>query len=279
MIPGVFHFVFGMAADFGGKPFGLPHYLAVKSAAEVNKPDIIYFHYEFEPSGEWWEKAKPLLTLVKVKAPESIMGNTLYHVAHKADVIRLQALKEYGGIYLDLDTICVRPLQELYHHAFIIGQELKAPYIPKNWRQRLKYSIRTALGTTKTNEVNGLCNAVLMAEKNSAFVNRWLSTYSSFRSKGRDKYWNEHSVIIPAKLAKDHPDEITILGPYAFHYPLYTAAGLKQMFEEVHEFPGAYLHHLWDSFSGEKYLNKLTPESIFANDSSYNLIARRFLTK
>jgi hypothetical protein len=27
MIPNILHFVFGMAPDFGGKPFSLPHYL------------------------------------------------------------------------------------------------------------------------------------------------------------------------------------------------------------------------------------------------------------
>ncbi len=278
MIPNVFHFVFGMAADFGGKPFGLSHYLAIKSAAVINKPEAIFFHYEFEPEGEWWEKAKPLLTLKKVKAPETVMGNPLYHVAHKADVVRLRALKEWGGIYLDLDTICVKPLQPLLQHSFIIGQELKAPYIPKNRRQRIKYRIRSYFSATKKNEIAGLCNAALLAEKNSAFVNLWLETYSSFRSKGRDKYWNEHSVVIPSKLAKENPDKVTLLSPYAFHYPLYTPAGMQQLFEEVHDFPEAYLHHLWDSFSGEKYLNKLTPESIFAKDTTYNLIARQFLT-
>ncbi len=277
MIPNVFHFVFGMAPDFGGKPFGLSHYLAIKSAVDINTPDAVYFHYEFEPSGTWWEKAKPFVTLKKVKAPESIMGNSLKHVAHKADVIRLQALQEYGGIYLDLDTICVKPLLELLHHQCIIGQELRAPYVPKNWRQRIKFSIKKILGLVKQNQVTGMANAVLLAEKNSAFINLWLQTYSSFRSKGRDKYWNEHSVIIPSKLAKEHPDKVTLLSPYAFHYPLYTETGLKQLFEEVHQFPEAYLHHLWDSFSGEKYLYKLTPETIFAKDTTYNLIARRFL--
>jgi hypothetical protein len=35
-IPNVFHFAFGFQSDFGGKPFGLVHYLAIKSACEVN---------------------------------------------------------------------------------------------------------------------------------------------------------------------------------------------------------------------------------------------------
>ena len=274
MIPNILHFVFGMAPDFGGKPFSLVHYLSVKSAVELNKPDAAYFHYQFEPEGEWWQKVKPLLTLNKIIAPDSFMGRSLYHVAHKADVVRLQALKETGGIYLDLDTINVKPMTDLLNHSFAIGQELKPKYIPKNWRQRIK----NKLGLIQAKEgTTGLCNAVLLSEKNSDFVNHWLNEYKTFRSKGRDKYWNEHSVLIPEKLAAIHPDSITKLSPYAFHFPLYDAAGLKSMFEESNDFPEAYLHHLWESFSWKRHLSKLSVENIMTGETTYNIIARRFI--
>jgi hypothetical protein len=277
MIPNIFHFVFGMAPDFGGRLFGISHFLAIKSAVDVNQPTAVFFYYEYEPSGEWWEKAKPMLTLKKIKAPDSFMGRPLFHVAHRADVVRLQALKETGGIYLDLDTICVRPLHELLNHSFVIGQELKPEYTPKNWRQKIKNAIRKKINGDEKNIVNGLCNAVLLAEKDSSFVNLWLDTYSSFRSKGRDKYWNEHSVFVPIELAKKYPDKITFLGPYAFHYPLYNSTGLQSMFEKVTVFPEAYLHHLWESFSWDKYLSRLTVKEIFEIETTYNCIARRFL--
>lgn len=275
MIPNVFHFVFGMAEDFGGKPFSFAHYLSVKSAVELNRPEAAYFHYQFEPEGQWWEQAKPLLTLNKLKAPDSFMGRPLYHVAHKADVIRLQMLKETGGIYLDLDTISVKPLADLLGHSFVIGQELKPAYVPKNWRQRFK--LKMGLKKKSSEEATGLCNAVLLSEKNSDFVNYWLKEYKTFRSKGRDKYWNEHSVLVPERLAALYPTSITQLSPYAFHYPLYDAAGLRAMFEEEKKFSGAYLHHLWESFSWNDYLSKLTPDIVQQKDTTYNLIARRFL--
>jgi hypothetical protein len=279
MIPNILHFVFGMAADFGGKPFSLVHYLSVKSAVELNKPIAAYFHYQFEPEGEWWQKTKPLLTLNKVEAPDNFMGQSLHHVAHKADVIRLQALKETGGIYLDLDTITVKPFTALLNHSFAIGQELKAAYIPKNWRQRIKYALKKKTRLVKENNAasTGLCNAVLLSEKNSPFVNLWMEEYKTFRSKGRDKYWNEHSVLVPEKLAAQYPESITKLGPYAFHYPLYKEDDLKMMFEEAHPFPEAYAHHLWESFSWDKYLSQLTTEKIKAEDTTYNLLARKFL--
>lgn len=274
MIPNILHFVFGMAPDFGGKPFSLVHYLSVKSVVELNKPSAAYIHYQFEPQGEWWEKAKPLLTLNKIIAPDEIEGNKLYHVAHKADVVRLRALKETGGVYMDLDTISVKPLTALLQHSFAIGQERKPDYVSKNWRQRIKYKLGLVKKDTGT---SGLCNAVLLSEKNSAFINLWLQEYKTFRSQGRDKYWNEHSVLIPLELAAKHPQHITQLNPYAFHYPLYDAAGLKMMFEEVHAFPEAYLHHLWESFAWDKYMSKLTPDYIRTVDTTYNLVARKHL--
>ncbi|HET9055590.1 MAG TPA: glycosyltransferase [Chitinophagaceae bacterium] len=279
MIPNIFHFIFGMAEDFGGKPFSLVHYLSIKSAIEVNKPEVAFFYYQFEPQGEWWDKAKPLLNLQKIVAPDSFMGKKLYHVAHKADVVRLQALQKHGGIYLDLDTICVKPLQPFFNNSFAIGEEKKAAYVPKNFRQRIKYNFRRRLGLLKEKSTapTGLCNAVLLSEKNSAFINDWLNEYKTFRSKGRDKYWNEHSVKVPEKLAARYPEKLTILGPYVFHYPLYKESDLKMMFEEVHEFPQACVHHLWESFSWNKYLSKLTIEKIKTENTTYNLIARRFL--
>jgi hypothetical protein len=53
-------------------------------------------------------------------------------------------------------------------------------------------------------------------------------------------------------------------------------AELKSMFEEVREFPEAYLHHLWESLSWN-YLSKLTVEKIMTEDTTYNLIARKYL--
>lgn len=279
MIPNIVHFVFGMDRQFSAKPFSLSHYLAVKSVMEVNTPGAVFFHYQYEPEGEWWEKLKQLAILKKVEAPQSFMGRPLYHAAHKADVIRLQALYEYGGIYLDLDTICVKPLSDLLSYRFVIGQELNLPHVPKNRRQEIKLTVRKKLGLADKllSPKPGLCNAVLLAEKNNEFISNWMEEYKSFRSKGRDKYWNEHSGKVPLKLIGRYPGMATLLSPYAFHYPLYNAAGMKSMFEEVTEFPESYLHHLWESFSWEPYLKNLTVKEIFEKDTTYNLIARRFL--
>jgi mannosyltransferase OCH1-like enzyme len=121
LIPNIIHFVYGFKEQ--KEEFELYRYLAIKSAYDVNKPDKIYFHYYYEPYGIWWDKIKPLLTLDKIDPPTEIYGNEIYHYAHKADIIRLQKLIKYGGIYLDIDTICLKSFNDLFEYDFVMGEQ------------------------------------------------------------------------------------------------------------------------------------------------------------
>lgn len=281
MIPNIIHFVFGLAPDFGGKPFSLMHYLAIKSALEVNKPEKIFFHYEYEPAGEWWEKAKPLLFLNKLTAPDEIYGNPLFHYAHKGDVINLRVLQQWGGIYLDIDTICVKPYKHLLINKAVLGLEHRKPVF-YNEKNRIRYAIkRLTLFPFKrlpAPGIKGLGNAVILAEPQSEFINLWLNSYRTFRSKKLfDEYWNEHSVRIPFELAKNNSHLVTILSVHHFFFPYYDEKGLALMFEKVHSFPEAIVHHLWESLSWDSYVSNLTPEEVLTRDTTYNLIARKYL--
>ena len=263
MVPNVIHFVYGLVPSFGGKPFMLFHYLAIKSAYEVNRPDKIYFVCAYEPASEWFEKAKQYIEIVKITPPEQIFGNTLHHYAHQSDVIRLERLLEYGGVYLDLDTICVKPLAPLFINEFVMGEE----YVM--WSQQedelpQKY-------------YKGLCNAVILAQPGSSFLLRWYDSYKSFRSKGKGHYWAEHSVIIPGQLAKEYPNEVLVVEEEAFFLPSHDTEGLKNFFEDNLSFPKAYVHHLWETVAWENYLSNITASSIIQNETTYNTLARRFL--
>lgn len=120
-IPKIVHFVYGLR---GPNPtLDLIHYTAIKSAYDVLKPTAIMFHYHYMPTGANFERAKHMLTLHKVPLVETVFDRPVSHYAHRADVVRLQVLEEYGGIYLDLDLISLKPVDHLLDREFIMAQE------------------------------------------------------------------------------------------------------------------------------------------------------------
>jgi hypothetical protein len=254
MIPNKLHFVFGLSENFGNKPWSLCHYLAVKSAIDLNKPEKAYLYYKYKPTGEWFDKIENQLELVKIEPPTEIFGNPLLHIAHQTGVIRLQILLEEGGIYMDVDTISVKPFTPLLDKKCVLGIQ------------------GTPQGT-----IEGLCDGIILAEKNSEFIKHWLLSYQSHKSKGRDQFWDEHAVKMPYYLSTQYPHLLHVESYSSFHYPLYHNEGISDLFEHNLEYPLAYAHHLWETVSWEPFLKNLTVEDINKKDTTYNKIARRFI--
>lgn len=244
-IPKILHYCFGFKENFGGKPWGLSHYACLKSAVERIKPDVTYMYYEYEPSGPWWDVTLPLITPVKMKAPREIFGNPVDHPAHRADVVRLEKLIEYGGIYLDADVLVQRSFDDLLENSVVMGAEGKGA----GW---------------------GVANAVIAAEPGAPFLTRWYEEYRTFRGQGR-KHWNEHSVKLPLKLAKEHPEEITILPYTAFFWPLWTETHIRWIFESNKpiSLDNTYANHLWEQKAG-LYIQGLTPGEVRRVDTNFN---------
>jgi hypothetical protein len=250
-IPKILHYTFGMARDFGGKPWSLVHYVCLKSAIERIRPEKTFLYYEFEPSGPWWELTRGLITPVKIEAPRQIFGRPLAHVAHRSDIVRLQKLIEHGGIYLDADVFVQRHFDDLLDNRAVLGQE-------------------------GTDEQSGMANAVILSEPNSAFLTRWLEEYRSFEGGlPGTPFWNEHSVRLPARLARAHPKEITVLPHTAFFWPLWTDEHLAWIFSSNRPLPldQTYANHLWENFAWD-YLEDLTPRRVRSVDTNFHVWAR-----
>ncbi|ORX38504.1 hypothetical protein BD324DRAFT_641634 [Kockovaella imperatae] len=106
VVPNALHYVYGLKpVKEGEKVEELPYYayLAIRSAIINLRPEMIFFHHQNVPTGPWWDEIVPHLTLIKTQVPDSYLGRKLSHFAHKADVLRLLAMKYSGGIYLDID--------------------------------------------------------------------------------------------------------------------------------------------------------------------------------
>jgi len=248
MIPKTLHYCFGMASGGGGKPWSLVHYVCLRSAVEHIKPTDAYFYCEKEPSGPWWELSRGLVNLEKITAPREIFGNPVVHYAHRADVVRLEKLLTKGGIYLDADVFVHTSFDPLLTHSAVLGKEVV------------------------DGKDLGLCNAVMLAEPQAPFLKRWYSEYRTFRSKGYDSHWDEHSVQIPYRLSKEFSEELTVLPPNAFFWPTFKEDDLELMFGAFTpiDLSPAYATHLWESLSWERYLEHLTPGKIRKVDSNFH---------
>jgi hypothetical protein len=256
VIPRLYHFFVGFEE---GQPFDLRHHLAVASAVRVNDPCQTFIRYVHEPAGEWWEKTKTLdsVSTGHVVVPDAVQGRPLRHYAHRCDVARLLILKEMGGVYLDIDTVCLRPFGDLHHEKCVMGRQ-------KSHRGKA--------------ESHGLCNAVLLSERQGSFVKRWLHEYHWFRSRGRDPYWDEHSVQVPLRLSRGTPPgELTVLGERAFFFPLWDQMEFLFESEEPHWFAESYAVHLWESLTAEKWLNRMTPQWLAESPCNLARIARETL--
>jgi hypothetical protein len=255
MIPKTLHYIFGLAPDSGGKPWSLVHYVCVRSAIERIKPRDVFFYCEYEPKGPWWELTRKLVDLQAIKAPREIFGNPLIHPAHRADVVRLERLIGSGGIYLDADVFVHRSFDHLLSNSTVLGKQV-------------------------LDSVDfGLCNAVILSEPQSPFLRRWYSEYRTFRSRGRDEFWDEHSVRVPLRLARQFPNELTVMPYRAFFWPTFQSDDIKLMFASptAADIGNTLATHLWESVVWERYLEFLTPGRVRSIESNFHRWARPFV--
>lgn len=243
MIPDTVHFVY---LAFPGHPFSFLNYIAVLSASHVLKPSQVNIHVAGTPTGHWWEAATRLAVLRSISSiPTHVGSKPIKKAAHLADAIRMEILLKEGGIYLDLDTISVRPVDELRGHEMVMGKE---------------------------NE-NALCNAIIMAKPDSTFLKTWWARYEeAFNPHG----WAEASVELPMQLYRENVGAIAVLPHTAFFWPSWTQTSLI--------FTGAtppssdlYILHWWNTVA-RPLIKDITPEWIADSQCMYAQLCRPFLS-
>jgi hypothetical protein len=156
---------------------------------------------------------------------------------------------------LDADVFVHRSLDDLFCNATVLGKQVV---------EGAEF---------------GLCNAVILSEAQAPFLKRWFSEYQFFRSRGRDGFWDEHSVQIPLKLFKQFPHEVTVLPHFAFFWPTFEPEGIKLIFDLPGEIDlsRAFATHLWESIAWEPYLEYLTPGRVRSIDSNFHRWVRPFV--
>jgi hypothetical protein len=136
-IPNLVHYVW-ILKDAAELRLGFKFFISIYSAYLFWRPERIYIHTDAAPeviqraraSGTPWTRrilAIPGVELNNVEVPTATQkGVEIRWVEHKADFLRLAALREYGGVYLDTDAIPLRDIADLRNSGFrnVIGQQL-----------------------------------------------------------------------------------------------------------------------------------------------------------
>lgn len=297
IIPPYLHLVHGLSDN---PSFTMIDYICFTAALKTLNPEFIFLHYRHDLTGWWWETwlaevdatKGTELRMLRERDVTSVWGRKVTRTAHKADVIRLEALRYYGGVYIDADVLIVRDLAPLYNVSDTV-MALEASRDPRR--------------------PEGLCNAVILAKPYAPFIVRWQGAYRTFQSAR----WNYHSVVLPLvrlaspfahqltkwqEIARAHPSEIKILTPYSFFWPLWTSSHLSLIHEPSEGVPysfsrpareqiplslmmneesgdrkraetepgedegpaeGQYAYHLWSSIAWDRHLKHYTPDSFF----------------
>lgn len=237
------HFVFGLKKQ--SEEFLFIYYIAVYSAYLINNPDTIYFYYHYEPYGTWYDTLKliPNLKLVKIDIPTHIGNKEIKKTAHKADWVRINMLYNKGGVYLDIDTICVKPWKHLFNEDVVLGKEVP----------------------------NGICNAIMFTKPKSDFFKFWLDKYERhFNPNG----WREASIVLPEKLSKEYPNLVTLKEPDVFFLPNYNET--QKIFVDTKQIPKNLISlHLWETYSMQ-YMKKINDWS-WAYENSHTMYGKMLL--
>lgn len=250
MIPKIIHFIYGLSDDFSLKPFSFFHYISILSAKKCNGCPV-YLHIRHEPRNNfWYDLSKDLVEIKNIpNIPEVFSEKRIIFNEHRCDYLRLQILSEYGGIYLDIDTICNKSFDTLLGYDCVMGIE--------------KFN-----GVT-----NGLCNAVILSSKESQFIKHWIN-YFDIEFDPQD--WNKMAVRIPYEISKKYPNLIHIERQDSFFR--YDWHNIIDMFNgDSPSTSGDYVHHLWESKLYHPILKHISLSDIRNRECLYNNIAKKFL--
>lgn len=251
MIPKIVHFI-----NIGPREFNFVHYLSIMSAIKMIKPEKIYVYYEFEQNNNYWNILKNFVTFEKIIPPKYHKGIRLDSYQYQADIIRMEKLLERGGIYLDLDVICLKSFDNFLDKNIVMGIESN--------KDNNDYSLESA---------NSLTNAVIISEKNNKFLKYW---YDNIGSNLLETTWAYHAVCLPLKLLTSDVNIVSrnTFMPFSF-YDSYIFDG---PIDRIVELVDCYTIHLWETIWKDK-ISLITPKYFDNNHNIFTILFRKYVTE
>ncbi|TQV95931.1 glycosyl transferase [Cordyceps javanica] len=130
-IPNTAHYVYILANVTGDFSFAFSEVLSIYATWRYWQPDAIYLHTNAPAealerarsgaAGKWTRLLfqVPNLRIAAVTVPTHAgNGKAITLMEHKSDFVRVQAVREYGGVYLDFDVHPLRDVRTLRESGF-----------------------------------------------------------------------------------------------------------------------------------------------------------------
>lgn len=264
-IPNLVHFLYVDTAA----GFGLCEMLAILSAFVVQKPDVIFLHYNHEPvARRWWDAARRYVTLVPHRLPAVLHGAPLRERQCQADVLRLQILSEQGGICLGTDVLTLKPYNPLRTHACVVGTESCG-----DDRDGPQGDSLERRGT--------ISDAVLMAQPNHPYVTRLLEEMARHTTAAE---WHESTARLRFELAMTHRDLVHVEPAESF---IPVDVGSDELFRDVdqktledilaHKLSDAYCVYLWGNVWHERFLQPVDESYLLIRNNVFARFFRGYL--
>jgi len=248
-IPKKIHFIWFSR----GKAFNMVNYIAVKAALYHNPDYEIYLHCDALPKDNiYYNSLKSKIITNIIVEPYYINKHFVQYFQHKADYVRLNILKEMGGIYLDTDIILLRNLDKFLNYRFVMCSERP---------------------DTDTTASHFLCNAVIMCEPNNDLVNEWIHIYENSWGEDFIGWWMGHSVIVPSYLRKKYNYMMTILPNFTFYPFLWNDLSILHDNDNKQNYDYSHGVHLWDT---EASKTNLLPKDLEYFTTKNNAFVRLF---
>jgi hypothetical protein len=231
-----------------GDGFKYFHFLAMKSMHDRIKPEAIYIHgLEFPTANIHFKRVLTELgaKLVKSRNPVQVFEKPIAGVEHQSDVIRLESLIRFGGIYLDTDVFVLRSVD-----TFLDSE--------------------TVMPLEKTTQ--GLNNGIIFAKRCSRFVQRHYEGYRTFN----DADWGGHSVLFPRWLVSQGAVGITAEpeGRIKSDWPSSGDAFFSSDFDPSYWDPVLIIHAFSRSY---KHFTALNETDVLKLDNNYGRLARNII--
>lgn len=250
----------------------LIQYLSIKSILKYCKPDSITIWTETEFHGDYYDKIKDDVTLIKIEREKSIFGNPIIYTELHAwsDIYRNMIIYEYGGIYCDFDIIWCKDIDPLLAQIDTFG-----------------------IADQGIDGREGCNMGVIIGEKGSEFCKLYLNLYQKYGEFEQKNHIALFSTRYPKELTQIHPNIATVLKYDTFHWPLYHMKSLEWFYfsnpdnndmildslsgqKSSDKLENNYAHHCfgthWDGIKG-----RITEEFIQTQDTSFTKKVRPIL--